>query len=258
MLRVRVMPCLLLRRQGLVKTVRFGAAKYVGDPMNTVRIFNEKEVDELIVLDIRATPDKKDPNFELLGEMAQECFMPMAYGGGVRSVEHAKRLFGLGIEKVIINSAAWHSPALIEQLAARFGSQAVVGAIDAKRDFFGRYRPVSESARKKHPIDVATHARALEQRGVGEILITSVDRDGTFQGYDVALTERVARAVRVPVVACGGAGKLSDLGPPVHQAGASAVAAGSLFVYQGRHRAVLVNFPTRAELEGLFPAPASR
>jgi len=250
------MPCLLLRRQGLVKTVRFGAAKYVGDPMNTVRIFNEKEVDELIVLDIRATPDKKEPNFELLGEMAQECFMPMAYGGGVRTVEHAKRLFGLGIEKVIINSAAWDQPNLVEQLASRFGSQAVVGAIDVKRDFFGRYRPVSSSASKKHNVDVTEHARALAQRGVGEILVTSVDRDGTFQGYDVALTERVARAVRVPVVANGGAGKLSDLGAPVHQGGASAVAAGSLFVYQGRHRAVLVNFPTRPELEALFPAQA--
>jgi cyclase len=254
MLRVRVMPCLLLRRQGLVKTVKFGQPKYVGDPINTVRIFNEKEVDEIIVLDITATPDGHEPNFSLVSEIAQECFMPISYGGGIRTLEHASKLFSCGVEKIVINTAAFTNPQLIRDITARFGSQSVVGAIDAKRDFLGRYHPVSGGGKITQKIDVVSHALALERLGVGEILVTSVDRDGTFEGYDIKLTRSVASAVRVPVVASGGAGTHEHLVAPVREGGASAVAAGSLFVYQGRHRAVLVNFPSPAQLEALFPS----
>ena len=253
MLRVRVIPCLLLRRNGLVKTVKFENAKYVGDPINTVRIYNEKEVDELFFLDITATPDKKDPPYEMIREIATECFMPFAYGGGVRTFEQAARIFGIGAEMVCLNTQAAENPELLSRIADKFGSQAVVASIDAKRDFFGRYRVVTNGARNATGKDVVEQAKLMEKMGAGEILLTSVDRDGTFEGYDVELVRKVTRAVSIPVVACGGAGKLEHLPAPVKEGGASAVACGSLFVYQGKHRAVLTNYPTRAELTRLFP-----
>ena len=253
MLRVRVIPCLLLRRNGLVKTVKFENAKYVGDPINTVRIYNEKEVDELFFLDITATPDKKDPPYEMIREIATECFMPFAYGGGVRTFEQAARIFGIGAEKVCLTTQAAETPELLSRIADKFGSQAVVASIDAKRDFFGRYRVVTNGARTATGKDVVEQAKLMEKMGAGEILLTSVDRDGTFEGYDVELVRKVTRAVSIPVVACGGAGKLEHLPAPVKEGGASAVACGSLFVYQGKHRAVLTNYPTRAELTRLFP-----
>lgn len=249
MLQNRVMPCLLLRNRGLVKTVKFKDPAYVGDPINTIRIFNEKEVDELILLDITATPENKPPNFELVADIAGECFMPLAYGGGVRSVEDVKRLTGLGAEKVAINSAAYRDPDLISRAAAAVGSQSVIAAIDVKKTLFGKYKAMHGGGKVEAKTTAVEQAVRVQELGAGEILLTSIDRDGTFSGYDLELIRAVTAAVNIPVIACGGAGKLDDFGRAVKEAGASAVAAGSLVVYQGPHRAVLVNFPKPADLK---------
>ncbi|MFH1034247.1 MAG: AglZ/HisF2 family acetamidino modification protein [Pseudomonadota bacterium] len=249
MLMHRVMPCLLLRNRALVKTVRFKDASYVGDPINTIRIFNEKEVDELILLDITASIENKPPNFELIADIAGECFMPLAYGGGVRSLEDFRRLFGLGVEKVAVNAAAHADPGLISQAAKTFGSQSVIGALDVKKSLFGKYKVLYQGGRRQAQPGPLEQARRLEELGAGEILLTSMDRDGTFQGYDLELIALVAGGVGVPVIACGGAGNLEHLGQAVRQAGASAVAVGSMVVYQGPHRAVLINYPAPAKLK---------
>ena len=249
MLKTRLMPALLLRGAGLVKTVKFKDPKYVGDPINTVRIFNEKEVDELIFLDITATAEKRSPPFELLAEIASECFMPFAYGGGLRTVEDIGRLFALGAEKASLNSYALEQPAFIREAADTYGSQSIIVSMDVRRGWLGRPRVYTDGGRAATSWDPADWAREVEQRGAGEILLTSIDRDGTFQGYDVELIERVTSAVSIPVIACGGAGRLEDFAAAVNEGGASAVAAGSMVVYQGPHRAVLISFPARAELQ---------
>lgn len=255
MLKTRVMPCLLLRNRGLVKTVRFKDPRYVGDPINTVRIYNEKEVDELIFLDVTATPEGKPPQFELLREIASECFMPFTYGGGVTSLEHMARLYALGAEKVALNSAALEDPALIERAAARFGSQAVVASVDVgrRRRLFGSGAPsvFTRGGRRDAKLDPVDYVKRLEGLGAGEILLTSIPRDGTMEGYDLELIREVCAAVQVPVIACGGAGSVDDLGQAV-AAGASAVAAGSMVVYQGKNRSVLINFPSKAELAAVL------
>jgi cyclase len=249
MLAHRVMPCLLLRNRALVKTVRFKDATYVGDPINTIRIFNEKEVDELILLDITATSENKEPNFELIADIAGECFMPLAYGGGVKSLEHFRRLFGLGVEKVAVNAAAFGDPGLISQAAATFGSQSVIGAMDVKKSLWGKYKVLCQGGRREAGLGPVEQARRLQELGAGEILLTSMDRDGTFAGYDLELISQVTQAVGIPVIACGGAGTLEHLSAAVKQAGASAVAVGSMVVYQGPHRAVLVNYPAPGKLK---------
>ena len=253
MMKTRVIPCLLLREGGLVKTVKFKDPSYVGDPINAVKIFNTKEVDELVVLDIGATAEGRAPDFEAILDIVSEAFMPVAYGGGITQVDQAQQLFALGVEKVVINSAAVDSPDLISQLAVRFGSQSVVVAVDAKRcGIFSKLEAMTHNAGNKTGKDPAAFAREMERLGAGEIFLTAVDRDGTMTGYDVELIKQVADAVDVPLVACGGAGKLSDF-TRAAQAGASAVAAGSLFVYHGPHRAVLISYPDRRELEDLLP-----
>ena len=249
MLKTRVMPCLLLRGSGLVKTVRFKNPGYVGDPINTVRIFNEKEVDELIFLDITATPEGKEPPLQIISEIATECFMPFAYGGGVRDLDDIKKIFSLGVEKVAINTHAVENPEFISRAAGTFGSQSILAAIDVKKTLAGKYRVCTNGARNVTKIDPVEHARHMADMGAGEILLTSVDRDGTFSGYDLELIGRVAGAVTIPVIACGGAGRIEDFALATRQAGASAVAAGSMVVYQGPHRAVLVNFPSKQDLK---------
>jgi cyclase len=249
MLKTRVMPCLLLRGWGLVKTVKFKDPKYVGDPINTVRIFNEKEVDELIFLDITATPEGKGPPLQIISEIATECFMPFAYGGGIRDLDDIKKIFSLGVEKVAINTHAVENPEFINRAANMFGSQSIVAAIDVKKTLLGKYRVCTNGARNVTRIDPVEHARHMVDMGAGEILLTSVDRDGTFSGYDLDLIRQVAGAVTIPVIACGGAGKIEDFSLATRQAGASAVAAGSMVVYQGPHRAVLVNFPSKQDLK---------
>jgi len=244
-----VIPCLLKRGGGLVKSVRFRNHRYVGDPMNAIKIFNEKEVDELIVLDIDASRKERPIDWDGLRRMAEECFMPLCYGGGVRSVKDAVALVGLGVEKVALNSAALRDPDLLPALADRLGSQSVVAAIDVKKTWWGGERVYDHVTGRATGFSAVEHAQRMVERGAGEILLTSVDRDGTGRGYDLGLVERVARAVSVPVIACGGAGGVADLAAAVNRGGASAVAAGSLFVFHGPHRAVLINYPEYRELE---------
>ena len=252
MVRPRAIPCLLLQRGRLVKTVRFEKPKYVGDPINAVRIFNDMEVDEIAVLDIGATADRAGIPFELIGEMAGECFMPMMYGGGITSVDEARAVLKLGVEKVAVNSAAAADPSLLTRIADAFGSQAVVAAIDARKKMFGGYRAFARSG-KDAIMPVEEWVAKLAAAGAGEILITSIDRDGTMDGYDLELVKRITAAVRLPVIACGGAGSLDDMAAVVHKGGASAAAIGSMAVYQGKNRAVLINFPTPTQLKGVFP-----
>lgn len=249
MLRTRVIPSLLLRNGGLVKTVKFSQPQYVGDPINAVRIFNDKEVDELVFLDISAAG--RGPNFELLADIASEAFMPFGYGGGITTIDQVKRLFQLGVEKVILNSVLADNPELVEQAAALAGSSSVVASIDVKRSFLGRYSVHTQGGRRDLKQDPVAFAAEMARRGAGEILLTAIDRDGVQAGYDHELIARVSTGVTVPVVACGGAGKLADFRTAV-DAGASAVAAGSLFVFHGRHRAVLITYPDYSALEALF------
>jgi imidazole glycerol-phosphate synthase subunit HisF len=247
----RVIPCLLLADGGLVKTRRFGDRKYVGDPINAIRIFNDKEVDELAVLDIDKSSTGNPPDFELIEQFAAECFMPLCYGGGIASLEHAERLFALGIEKVCVQSAAFENPTLLTQIASRYGNQALVVSVDVTRDFWKKPKLYHAARARKVAGDPVEFARAAVARGAGEILLNAVDRDGLQQGFDLELVRTISAAVDVPVVAVGGAGSLTDLRRAV-DAGASAVAAGSLFVFHGPHRAVLISYPGYAALERIF------
>lgn len=251
MLTTRVIPCLLLKGAGLVKTVRFTNPKYVGDPMNAVKIFNEKEVDELIFLDITASRENKEPPFAMIEDIASECFMPVAYGGGVTSVEQATRIIALGIEKIVLNTAALHTPDLVTRLSDRIGASSTVVGIDVKKDLFGRYRVYDHVRQKTSGTNPAEYAARVAAAGAGEIFLNDVNRDGTGTGFDLDLVRTVTSAVDVPVIVCGGAGGLDDLRLAT-TAGASAVAAGSLFVYMGKHRAVMINYPPYAVLKDLF------
>jgi len=251
--KTRVIPVLLLRGKGLVKTVKFKDPKYIGDPINSVRIFNEKEVDELVFLDITATPEGRSPDFELLADIASEAFMPMAYGGGIASLDQVQRVFALGFEKVIIDTAAYKDPQLIQDAVAIYGSQSIVGCVDVRKTLLGRYELNSHAGKSKQPVSLRGHVQELERQGVGEIIVNAVDRDGTQSGYDLKLIREVSSSVSVPVVACGGASSIDDFVAAVHEGGASAVAAGSLFVFVGPHRAVLINYPARAELALRLP-----
>ncbi|MBA3662170.1 MAG: imidazole glycerol phosphate synthase subunit HisF [Gammaproteobacteria bacterium] len=253
MLRTRVIPCLLLKNGQLVKTIRFQKPNYVGDPINIVRIFNTKEVDEVIFLDISRTPTATPPAFKLIQEIASECFMPIAYGGGIRTLEDVKKLFALGVEKVALNTIAFEDEYFISRVAERYGSQSIIASIDVKKNFFGHYKVYSHCGKKKHAYDPASFAVEMEKKGAGEILLTSVDRDGTMSGYDIDLIKLVTKVVNIPLIACGGAGEIKDFAKAVHVGEASAVAAGSMVVYQGRNRAVLTRFPKRAELISLLP-----
>ncbi|MGE7991596.1 AglZ/HisF2 family acetamidino modification protein [Pseudomonas sp. NPDC089554] len=251
MLKHRVIPALLLREDGLVKTQKFGKHKYIGDPINAIRIFNEKEVDELMLLDIDASRQGREPNYELIESIAAECFMPLGYGGGISTVEQAHRIFSSGVEKVVLQTSAIATPHLLTEIAERFGSQSVVLSVDVKKDWLGRYRLWSSSQRSVLKADWLTALKALVAAGAGEVLLNAVDRDGMQQGYDLRLIEEAARAVDVPLVALGGAANLQDFLEAI-KAGASAVAAGSFFVLQGPHRAVLISYPKYSELEALF------
>jgi len=249
MLRTRVIPCLLLKNESLVKTVRFKEYNYIGDPINTVRIFNELEVDELMFLDIFASYEKRDINFKILKDIANECFMPLSYGGNIKSLDDAKNIFEIGFEKVVINSNAYGNLKLIEEIASYFGNQSVVGSIDIKKDFFGRNRLYSHHGKYKQKIDIISWIKDLENAGIGELLLTSIDKEGTWEGYDIELLKIITQNVRVPVIANGGCGKVEDIGEAVKKANVSACAVGSMVVYQKKGMGVLVNFPDRKELE---------
>jgi len=251
MLSTRVIPCLLLKDGGLVKTVKFKNSKYIGDPINAVRIFNEKEVDELVFLDIGATNIGAGPNFDLLADIASEAFMPFGYGGGITSVAQIRQLYALGVEKVIINTAAADNPALVSEAVALAGSSGVVVSMDVRRSLLGKYTVCVAGGKRDLKRDPVTYAREVAGLGAGEILLNAIDRDGTMEGYDLELVRRVSEAVSVPVVAVGGAGSLKHLREVVDH-GASASAAGSMFVFHGKHRAVLITYPKYEELEELF------
>lgn len=252
MLRTRVIPALLLRNESLVKTVRFGEFTYIGDPCNTVRIFNELEVDELLFLDITATNEHRHPNLKVLAEIADECFMPLAYGGGVRSLDDAKAVFDIGFEKLALNSYAHENVALISELAAHYGSQAVIVSIDVKKTLLGRYQVRTHSGTKNTGRDPIEWAKEVQERGAGEILLTSIDREGTWSGFDLDLVKSVTDAVDVPVIAHGGAGTLEHVGDVVKRAGAAAVALGSMVVFQKKDVGVLVNFPDQLKLRNVL------
>lgn len=251
MLQIRVIPCLLLKNGGLVKTIGFADPKYVGDPINTMRIFNEKEVDELILLDIEASRRGREPNYAQIQEIVSEAFMPIAYGGGVTRVEQAQKLVSLGVEKVVVNTVALQSFDLVRSMANRLGSSSTVVSVDVKKDWLGRYRVFSSVTGRGINRDPVEHVQQAVAAGAGEIFINDVIRDGTGVGYDLELVHRVGESVDVPVIACGGAGTLEHFREAV-SAGASAVAAGSMFVYVGKHRAVMINYPKRDILEGIF------
>jgi cyclase len=246
------MPCLLLKDGALVKTVQFKNPGYIGDPVNAVRIFNEKEVDELIFLDVDATIKNREPPYKVLAEIASECFMPVTYGGGVRDIEAIRRILGLGIEKIAINSRAVEDPEFLQAATERFGSSTIVVSMDVRRKAADRYEVYVHGGRKATGLEPAQYARTVERMGAGEILLTSIDRDGTQAGYDIELIKSVTGAVGVPVIACGGAGKIEDLAAAVKLGGASACAAGSMVVYFGRNRAVLISFPERRKLEDIL------
>jgi cyclase len=252
MLRPRIIPCLLIHDKGLVKTIRFSDPKYVGDPINAVKIFNEKEVDELMVLDIDATREKREPDYKMIAHLAAECRMPLCYGGGVTTCDQVKKIVGLGVEKVAISAAAINTPQIISESARKVGNQSVVVVIDVKkRGLGGKYEVMIHNGTKltgKNPFDLA---KEMEQLGAGEIVINSIDNDGVMKGYDQLLVEKIRKSIHIPLTILGGAGSLDDIGRLFGKNGILGAAAGSLFVFKGIYRAVLINYPNREEKDFL-------
>ncbi len=248
MLRPRIIPCLLVRNKGLVKTVKFKDGKYVGDPLNAVKIFNEKEVDELMLLDIDASAENREPDFELIRNIAIESRMPLCYGGGVKTVEHAKKIISLGAEKVAISSAALENPRIITEMANAVGTQSVIVVMDIKaKSLFGKQEVVSYNGKKSSGISPIDFARTCEAAGAGEIVINSVDHDGMMNGYDLKLVKEIRDAITLPMTVIGGASSLDDLSELIKKFSVIGAAAGSLFVFKGKYKAVLINYPNSAE-----------
>jgi cyclase len=247
-----VIPCLLVDEDGMVKTIAFGDRTYLGDPINIINLFNRFEVDEICLLDISATGSGRGPQFDLIERLASECWVPLAYGGGIRSLDDAREILAVGVEKVVLGAIAADAPSTVSAISSTFGAQATVVAVDARHMGKGRYEVFVDGGSRGLRTDPASYARRAESLGAGEILLTSIDSDGSMNGYDLELIAQVTAAVEIPVIACGGAGSRSDLAIPIKKAGAAAVAAGSIFVYQGRERGVLVNFPERELLEQLL------
>lgn len=248
MKRIRVIPVLLIHKGGLVKSVKFRNYTYVGDPINAVKIFNEKEVDEIAILDIDASRDRRGPNMQQVREITGEAFMPLAYGGGITTIDEIKQLFFEGVEKVILNTSAVENPGLITAAAKLVGSQSVVVSIDIKKSLFGKYQVHIKNATVNTKEDPIAFGRRMQEMGAGEIFLNSVDRDGTYQGYHLDMLHKVSEALNIPVIACGGASGIDDLYKAAIN-GASAVAAGSMFVFQRPHRAVLISYPSQQELK---------
>ncbi|MEO8471016.1 MAG: AglZ/HisF2 family acetamidino modification protein [Chryseolinea sp.] len=252
MLKTRVIPCLLLHEGGLVKTEKFKNPKYVGDPMNAVRIYNEKEVDELIFLDIDASKQSREPDYSMIEDLATECFMPFAYGGGVTSLDQIQRILKIGVEKVIINHAALNNSNLVKDASRHFGSSTIIVALDIRKDMLGNYKVFDHVRNKSLSLSPVDQALKMCAEGAGELFINNVDRDGTYAGFDWQILEQINKKVTSPVIACGGASGLKDFKDVVSKTKVSAVAAGSIFVYQGPHRAVLISYPSQQELQQLF------
>lgn len=252
MLRPRIIPCLLVKNGGLVKTVNFGSPKYVGDPINAVRIFNEKEVDELTVLDIDATAQAREPNYTLIRNLAAECRMPLCYGGGVTHIDQVRQIVSLGVEKVALSAAAVASPELISDSAAQVGSQSIVVVMDVRGSRSGGYEVFTHNGTRATGLDPAEFAQTAQRLGAGEIVVNSIDRDGEMKGYDLDLVSHVRSATSLPMTVLGGAGSLQDIGGLIQRFGVIGAAAGSLFVFKGSLRAVLINYPPRDAKEELL------
>lgn len=253
MLYPRIIPCLLVKDKGLVKTIIFKNPKYVGDPINAVRIFNEKEVDELMVIDIDATSEKREPDYRMIEHLAAECRMPLAYGGGVTKSDQVERIIQLGVEKVAISSAAIENPTLVTDAAERVGNQSVVVVLDVRKRFLGgKYEVFTHNGQKATGKDPLELAMQMEKLGAGEIIINSINHDGMMKGYDLTLVEKIRDSISVPLTVLGGAGSLHDIGQLIKKFGAIGAAAGSLFVFKGIYKAVLINYPNRIEKEAIF------
>ncbi|MBL4755582.1 MAG: imidazole glycerol phosphate synthase subunit HisF [Flavobacteriales bacterium] len=251
MYRPRVIPCLLLKDKGLVKTIKFKDPTYVGDPMNAVKIFNDAKADELVFLDITATKENRITDIGVIRNIGEEAFMPFAVGGGINSLEHVSQLISAGAEKVVINTACVNNPSLLTEASKIYGRQSIVASIDVKKEG-GEYRVYTNSGKVRSSSNAAEAAQRAEAAGAGEIMINSMDRDGMQEGYDIELIKLICDAVSIPVIAVGGAGQYEHFEEAVSQGGASAVAAGSLFVFIGRKRAVLINYPDSDELQEMF------
>jgi cyclase len=242
-LQPRIIPVLLLHKGGLYKTKQFKKPRYVGDPINAVRIFNEKQVDELMILDIDCSVNNSAPNYKLIEEIASEAFMPVAYGGGVNSLEIAKKLFGLGIEKVVLNTILQQDTTLIQQIGDIYGAQALVACIDFKKNLFGKTNAYFKSGRTKADQSIPKLAKLYEAAGAGELLLNDIDREGSYSGYNLTMLKELVSIVNIPVVVSGGASQNSDF-TEAAQNGASGMAAGSMFIYQRPHNAVLISYPS--------------
>lgn len=252
MLRPRIIPSLLIQDKGLVKTVNFKNPKYVGDPINAVKIFNEKEVDELAVFDIDATAKGLEPDYSLIERLANQSRMPLCYGGGVKTVEQAQKIFSLGIEKIALSSAVIDNQSLITQIAERVGSQSVIVVLDVKKKLFGGYEVYTHNGKKATGVNPFKFAEEAQRLGAGEIVINSIDQDGVMKGYDMTLIDKVREKISLPLTVLGGAGKLQDIKDVISKHGIIGVAAGSLFVFKGVYKAVLINYPTKEEKENLY------
>lgn len=247
MLRARFIPTLLIRNKGLVKTQKFSKDKYVGDPINAVRIFNEKEVDELILLDIDASANGREPDFSMISDVAAECRMPLCYGGGIKTADQARRILSLGVEKIALSSVIFENPGLVSEISNEVGAQSVVAVLDVKRKWLSGYRVFIHNGKIDTGKEPVALAKQLQAMGVGEIVINSIDRDGMMEGYDLDITKSIRDAVTVPVTAMGGAGSLEHMSTAVKALGIIGLAAGSFFVFKGKFRAVLISYPSRAE-----------
>jgi cyclase len=242
----------LLRNNGLVKTVKFNDSTYIGDPINAIKIFNEKEVDELIFLDINASKEKKEPQYKLLKNIASECFMPLCYGGGISNLDQITEIIKCGVEKVAINTHAVKDPLFIKKAAQIYGSSTIIVAIDVKKNILGKYCVYINGGSENTLKDPLEYAKFIEQMGAGEIFLNSIDKDGTMTGYDIELIKRISYSVKIPVIACGGAGKIEHMRDAIQLGGAAAVSAGSFFVFHGKRRAVLISYPNISEIEFIF------
>ena len=251
----RIIPCLLLCNNGLVKGIQFKNYRYVGDPMNAVKIFSEKEADELLFLDITATKAKRITPISIIEKIADECYMPFGVGGGIKTIEEIRSLLHAGAEKVSINTTAVKNPALVKEASSIFGSQSIVVSIDVRKKWNGKYQIYSNCGTEAAKEDLLDFVVKMENYGAGEILINSIERDGTMAGYDIELIRSVANLVSIPVIACGGAGKMQDIADVIDKANASAAAAGSIFVFHGRKRGVLISYPGRGEVHELLKSP---
>jgi cyclase len=253
MLYPRIIPCLLVHNRGLVKTVKFKDPKYVGDPINAVKIFNEKEVDELIVVDIDASVQNNEPDYKMIENLAAECRMPFCYGGGIKTVIQAQRIFNLGVEKIAISSVAVKNPSIVSDIAERVGNQSVVVVLDVhKRSLTGKYEIMTYNGTKNTGLNPVEFAKEMEKRGAGEIVLNSIDLDGSMKGYDLNLIQRIRDVIHIPMTVLGGAGSLEDIGTVIKQHGIIGAAAGSLFVFKGKYRAVLISYPGKIEKENII------